>query len=105
MAKNKQSKSQQSNKVTQRITKLPESKGKAAISKGNRVTWKKKPIASLQAGSPYVPKSGMYKLDQGEMVVPANQNPLTQQWPGGINPIRWQARTGIPPLPPPGVSS
>jgi len=51
-------------------------------------------LGSFQMGTPYVPKTGLYKLHEGERVTPANQNTYNQQksysnsiniQPGAIN--------------------
>ena len=42
-------------------------------------------IGSFQTGTPYVPKTGLYQLHQGEAVIPANQNTYNNSFSPIVN--------------------
>lgn len=45
----------------------------------NKDTGAKSPLASYKNGTDYVPKTGNYKLHEGEKVVPADENPANEE--------------------------
>lgn len=61
----------------------PPAKGEKRISDADLKEWTK-PLGSYKKGTPSVPKTGIYKLHEGEKVTPAEENPDN---PANSNPV------------------